>query len=67
MRAGVEITPAWAREILGLDARFGLSAWERRLVAALGWLADRIPVPSSPAVLACRRLGLPSTYLYRRA
>jgi len=67
VRAGVETTPGWAREILGLDARFGLAAWERRLVGALGALADRIAVPSSPPVLACRRLGLPSRYLYRRA
>ena len=67
VRAGVEITPGWARDILGLDARHGLAPWERRVVGLLGALADRIAVPSSPAVQACRRLGLPSGYLYRRA
>lgn len=68
VRAGVEITPAWVREILGLESpRWGLAAWERRLVAGLGMIADRIPVPSSPPVQACQRLGLPATYLYCRA
>src|SRR5262245_55993437 len=66
IRSGVEITPAWARDILGLDARHRLAAWERRLVAGLGALADRIPVPASPPVQACKRLGLPWTYLYQR-
>jgi uncharacterized protein (DUF2236 family) len=66
IRAGVDITPGWVRDILGLDSRHGLASWERHVVGALGALADRIPVPSSPAVQACRRLGLPSGWLYRR-
>jgi uncharacterized protein (DUF2236 family) len=67
VRAGVEIVPGWARGILGLDASFGLGPWEHRIVSALGAVADRVPVPSSPALQACRRLGLPFGYLYRRA
>jgi uncharacterized protein (DUF2236 family) len=66
IRSGVEITPVWARDILGLGGRYGLSGWERSLVGALGALADRVPVPSSPPVQACKRLGLPWTYLYQR-
>jgi uncharacterized protein (DUF2236 family) len=65
VRAGVEVVPWWAREVLGLDDGYGLSAWERPLVEILGAAVDRIPVPSSPAVQACRRLGLPATHLFR--
>jgi len=65
VRAGVEIVPGWAREILGLDDRHGLAGWERALVSVLGATADRVPVPGSPALQACRRLGLPVTHLYR--
>ncbi len=67
VRAGVEITPGWARDILGLGARYGLAAWERRAVGMLGALADRVPLPSSPPLQACTRLGLSPWYLYRRA
>jgi uncharacterized protein (DUF2236 family) len=65
VRAGVEIVPGWVREILGLGDRHGLAGWERALVSVLGAAADRVPVPSSPALQACRRLGLPATHLYR--
>jgi uncharacterized protein (DUF2236 family) len=65
VRAGVEIVPGFAREILGLDDAYGLAGWERTLVEVLGAAVDRIPVPGSPALQACRRLGLPATHLYR--
>jgi uncharacterized protein (DUF2236 family) len=65
VRAGVEIVPDWTREILGLDDRYGLAAWERALVQMLGAAADRVPVPGSPPVQACRRLGLSATHLFR--
>jgi uncharacterized protein (DUF2236 family) len=66
-RAAVEITPPFAREILGLDARYGLRPHEPRRVRALGNLADRLLLPSSPPAQACRRLGLsPRTLLQRR-
>jgi uncharacterized protein (DUF2236 family) len=65
IRAAVDLTPAWLRERLGLDAGFGLKRWEHRLVRRLGKMADRVMLESSPAVQACRRLGLPADYLYR--
>jgi uncharacterized protein (DUF2236 family) len=65
VRAGVDIVPGWAREILGLDDRYGHGVWERALVQTLGAAVDRVPVPGSPAVQACRRLGLPGTHLFR--
>ena len=58
IRAAVEITPSWVREILGLDARYGLRRFEAGFVRALGAISDRIVVRSSPPAQACRRLGL---------
>ncbi len=66
IRAAVELVPGWIRERLGLDASFGLSAWQVPIVRAAGALADRLMLSSSPAVQSCRRLGLPADYLYRR-
>lgn len=67
IRAAVEITPPWARDILGLGPRWGLKRWEAALIRWLGRFTDRIVVESSPASAACRRLGLPSDYLQRAA
>jgi uncharacterized protein (DUF2236 family) len=67
IRAAVEITPRWVRDVLGLDASQGLRAWEYPVVRGLGQLADRLFVRSSPAVQACRRLGLPPRYLFQKA
>lgn len=66
IRAAVEITPRWVRDILGLDAGYGLRSWEYPLVRSLGRLADRLYLPSLPAVQACKRLGLPPRYLFDR-
>ena len=66
IRAAVDMTPDWARDLLGLSANQGLYAWERPLVRLAGRLADRLMLPSSPAVQSCLRLGLPADYLYRR-
>ena len=60
----IDMTPEWVRERLGLTAAHGLRAWERLLVRQAGALSDRILLRSSPAVQACRRLGLPDDYLY---
>jgi uncharacterized protein (DUF2236 family) len=64
VRAAVELTPRWARSILGLDGH-GLAPWEGELVRQAGALADRVVLTSSPAVQACRRMRLPADYLYR--
>ncbi len=66
VRAAVELVPRRLRHTLGLDERFGLGPFERPLVGLLGRVADRVVIPSSPAAQACRRLGLPAGYLYRR-
>jgi uncharacterized protein (DUF2236 family) len=64
LRAAVELIPEWLRERLGLSEYYGLRGYERRLVKWAGAGADRIVLPSSPAVQSCLRLGLPATYLY---
>lgn len=64
VRAAIDLTPGWVREHLGLVDELGLADWQRWLVCRAGALADRVMLPSSPAVQSCRRLGLPADYLY---
>ena len=64
VRAAVELVPAWIRERLGLGSRYRLQPHERCLASFAGAAADRVIVPSSPAVQSCLRLGLPTAYLY---
>jgi uncharacterized protein (DUF2236 family) len=64
LRAAVELIPEWLRITLGLSEHYGLRAHERRIAKWAGACADRIVLPSSPAVQSCVRLGLPMSYLY---
>jgi uncharacterized protein (DUF2236 family) len=66
IRAAAAITPAPVRAVLGLGREWDLGPVERRLVRWAGAAADRIVVEGAPAVEACRRMGLPADYLYRR-
>lgn len=66
IRAAVDLVPADAREILGLEASFGLRPFEKLLVRRMGKRADRWPLPSSPAAQASVRMGRPADYLYRK-
>ena len=63
VRAAIDIVPARVRERLGLS-HAGLAPWQRPLVIRLARSAERLLLPSSPAVQSCRRLGLPDDYLY---
>lgn len=63
VRAAVDLTPRWARTMLGLNED-GLHAWEAEAIRKAGAFADRVVLESNPAVQACRRIGLPATYLY---
>jgi len=65
VRAAVDMIPGWTRRRLRLEGQ-GLRPGEEHLMLQLGAAADRIPLPSSPAVQACLRLGLPADWLYRR-
>lgn len=64
VKAAVDILPVWARDRFGLGGR-GLQPWERRLVGLAARGADRLLIRASPAVQACRRMGLPDDWLYR--
>ena len=64
LRAAVELVPDGVRTALGLSDVHGLRRHERRLVKWAGACADRIVLPTSPAVQSCLRLGLPMNYLY---
>lgn len=64
LRAAVELVPDGVRTALGLSDVHGLRRHERRLVKWAGACADRIVLPTSPAVQSCQRLGLPMNYLY---
>ena len=65
IKAAVAILPPGLADRLEIADSWRLSAWERQLAAALAKAADRLILPSSPAVQTCRRLGLPDDYLYR--
>jgi uncharacterized protein (DUF2236 family) len=64
IRGAVEMTPPWVRARLGLSKRYGLGTAEEAFLRQAGKLVDGIVLRSSPAVQACRRLGLPQDYLY---
>jgi uncharacterized protein (DUF2236 family) len=64
IRAAVEITPAWARDLLGLE-RQGLRPGEHTVLRMMGAAADRLVIESAPPAQACVRMGLPADYLYR--
>jgi uncharacterized protein (DUF2236 family) len=64
VRAAVELTPAWARDVLGLAQRFNLPLGGGSLLRALGAASERIVLDAPPAQ-ACARMGLARDYLYR--
>jgi uncharacterized protein (DUF2236 family) len=64
LRAAVALTPAPVRAVLGLEDTLSLAA--ESAVRMLARAADRIAPPTAPPVRACRRMGLPADYLYRR-
>jgi len=65
IQAAIDLTPHWLRTIVGLTDD-GLNAWAAGVVRQIGAFADRLVLESSPAVQACRRMGLSANYLYSR-
>jgi uncharacterized protein (DUF2236 family) len=63
VHAAIHLTPRWLRTVMALN-EYRLRGWEREAVQHVGALADRLVLDSNPAVQACRRLHLPSDYLY---
>ncbi|MGR4865276.1 oxygenase MpaB family protein [Caulobacter sp. LARHSG274] len=66
VRAAVAIVPPEVRAVLDLDRAWDLGPVEGRLARWAGRAADRLVIAGTPAVEACRRMGLPADYLYRR-
>ena len=64
IKAAVQTIPASIRQRMGLDRRWDLTPWQRSLLCGTGAAVDRLMLRTSPAVQACRRLGLPDDYLY---
>lgn len=61
--AAVDILPPRIREILGLQAAFGLNPAGGRLLRFIGAQMNQLHLVSSPSAQACIRLGLPADYL----
>jgi len=65
IRAAISILPEAIRAQLGLTD--DLTPDDERRLKRAARIADRIAIPLSPPVLACRRLGLPGDFLHRKA
>ena len=64
VKAAIDVLPPWVRDRLDLWSHWSLSSTERRIINTLARAADRLLLPSSAPVQACKRLGLPASYLY---
>lgn len=62
--AAVAILPAWVRARLGLSGLRPLAGWQLMAIDGAAAGLARTVVATHPAVLACRRLGLPDDYLF---
>ena len=65
VHAAVAILPPEVRARLELGREYDLSPRGERIVRFMGAVAERIPVPASPAGQACVRLGLPASFLWK--
>jgi uncharacterized protein (DUF2236 family) len=65
VRAAVELTPVWARRILGLGSEYGLRPGGETALRALGAASDKLVLEAAPPSQACVRMGLSADYLYR--
>lgn len=63
--AAVSILPERVRTALQLGSAYALPAITRQVLRSCGALAERVPIPGTPPVQACERLGLPWDFLYR--
>ncbi len=63
LRAAVDLTPNWAREILALDKRFGLRTGDASLLRVAGAMAERVPLRTAAPSQACVRMGLDANFV----
>lgn len=64
-QASVSLLPPKVRARLELGAAYDLSSLARGTLRGMGALLERVPIRDAPPAAACRRLGLPSDFLYR--
>lgn len=62
VQAAIDLLPPELADRLAL--RQGLAPWQARRLTQLARLAERLPLPFSPPVQACRRMGLSPRALY---
>lgn len=66
VKAAVDLLPEWAHAQFELGPAWRLRPWERAFMRFMARSTDRLILRDSPAVQACRRMGLPADHLYRR-
>lgn len=64
--AALEIVPTPILDRLSIPQTRRLSAWQKGAIRQAARAAERLVLPSSPVVQACRRLGLPDNHVQRR-
>lgn len=64
IRAAIDLVPPFIRDRINLTSP--LTASDRRRLRRAARLAEKIAIPLSPPVEACRRLGLPGDYIHKR-
>lgn len=64
VRAGVALVPQAMRQKLGIGHAWEISPWQHKLITGLAQMSDRLILPSSPPVQACRRLGLDAKQVF---
>ena len=67
VKAAVGIVPLALRQRVGLGDAAALAPWQRLAVGRLSLALERMTLETSPALQACRRLGLPDGHLLARA
>jgi len=66
LRGAIDILPGEVQAVLDLGHLRPLPSWQRAMLKYIGRATDRIPVRSAAPAQACKRMGLPANYLYRR-
>lgn len=66
VKAGVDLLPQPVRHRLGLGSDWTLKSWQRAIISMAARSSDRLVLPSSPPVQACRRLGIDPAQVFSR-
>ena len=64
VKAGIDLIPMPVRERLDLGPDWTLSSWQKSAIRMAARSSEKLFLPSSPPVQACRRLGLDPRQLY---